>query len=352
VAVSQVLEIPYVPMKNPTQGRNAIRQVFERLGDTPFFLKTLRLSARLSFIPISTLNQIRRALTEELAQKLETARQGQIDSFIRDVDMSEPDSSGSASSSRWLLKTDQPSALLDVSPELLKSMKEIILVPTGEDLVAMDCVVNHLAAYTSIRISIPLLMRSWERARIQAMIQHFEKRGQQLWEVGNVYALSMLDAHQNKWDITANWPLYTLNGSAAKSLFELGIRRFTFAPEDTLENKIALAMKYPNRGEWPILRDVPLFISEACPLCATPCGGVRPTCQRPEIHWRHSSGEKITTYSKYGRAVTLFSQPQYPPSPPRGLPVLLRADFLFRPWDAETMSEILQKLFGTSGNSN
>jgi collagenase-like PrtC family protease len=81
-------------------------------------------------------------------------------------------------------------------------------------------------------------------------------------EIANVGALY---AFRNSTDLTADWPLYTLNSEAAEQWKELGIQQNVLSPEDTGDNLKALLHILGDRAIVPIYQHTPLMISATRP---------------------------------------------------------------------------------------
>jgi len=99
---------------------------------------------------------------------------------------------------------------------------------------------------------------------------------QQKWEAANVGGLNLL---QGKEDITADWPLYTLNTQAALQWKEQGVQRFVLSPEDDAENWFTLIEQLGDAAIVPVYQHTPLMISATKPAVniRTPAEGSGPT---------------------------------------------------------------------------
>ena len=93
------------------------------------------------------------------------------------------------------------------------------------------------------------------------------RSGWQRWQVSNIGALALLreaGLSQAEADLTADWPLYTMNRAAVETLCKLGLKRGTLSPDDTIENWSALLAQHSNMAEVLAYGDIPLAISAVC----------------------------------------------------------------------------------------
>jgi len=191
-----------------------------------------------------------------------------------------------------------------------------------------------------------MITRGWEQAALDDQIRHFWTAGHRRWEAANPAALALLP-ETNELDLSADWPLYTLNTTAWAEWQAQGIRRGTVAPEDTPDNAALLARQYPWQLVWPVHRDPPLFISESCPYAAQlgHCPGPK-ACTFTEQAYRSPAGETVLIVNRHCRFYTLHEQPQWVPVPP-DLPVVPRADFLYRMWTRDAIRDACTTLART-----
>ncbi|MBP5299934.1 MAG: U32 family peptidase, partial [Victivallales bacterium] len=117
------LEKPLEPAKNsPEQLFEAARKCFAKLGDTAFELQDLRVNnPEQLFVPVSTLNELRRKAAEEVAQLLDREQQenlGAITSAEAAWTPQPPPAVPERPS--WLLKVDRPFLLNLLSDEELE----------------------------------------------------------------------------------------------------------------------------------------------------------------------------------------------------------------------------------------
>ncbi|MCC7300841.1 MAG: hypothetical protein IT583_07160, partial [Verrucomicrobia bacterium] len=90
--------------------------------------------------------------------------------------------------------------------------------------------------------------------------------GVRKWETANIGGLNLL---QGKEDVSADWPLYTLNSQAALQWRAQGIQQFVLSPEDDAENIFALIEQLGAAVVVPLYQHTPLMISATKPAAAS-----------------------------------------------------------------------------------
>ena len=347
LAATAALAGPFAPAKNPETVPAALQSAFSKLGDTPFELRHLAHEGPALFIPVSQLNALRRDLTSALEQQLREARERHIEKAIGSLSLLNSDScvlNTPAGTSPFLLKTDQPSALLAAFPGGdVPRVTELIVELGRESVAQIEAALAQLPERIAVRFALPTIARAWDREDLLAQIRHFFDAGHRRWEAANLSALEFIP-RADDLDLSADWPLYTLNSAALAELRERGISRFAVSPEDTSENIAHLAARHPFALVWPIHRDPPLFISESCPRAAQQgrCPGPI-NCDFTEQSFVSKAGETIKTVNRNCRFFTLLEKPIVLPVPP-GLPLIPRADFLYRAWAPDALRRALAHL--------
>ncbi|MBQ9344601.1 MAG: U32 family peptidase [Kiritimatiellae bacterium] len=344
--------VPRATPRDPAANHAAAETALAKLGDTPFVLRHLHLPSpdALPFVPVSALNTLRRQLATTLQDAIETARTARLSGILATLDVPPPSRAAVALAPApsalppFLLKTDQPAALLDAlsapGVDLARISEVIVQLDPALPPDAAEALFAFLPPQVVRRVALPPVMRAWERPALRNAIRHHLSLGRAAWELANPYALELLPPalpDGTPLDLAADYPLYALNHSAADAMltdFPRPLSRLTFSPEDTLANTRLLAARDPWRYVWPVHRDPPLFIAENCPYAASrgACPGPA-RCPAPSagLPLKSSAGEAILLVTRHCRQYALLDVPQTHPLPP-GLPALPRADFLLRPW--------------------
>lgn len=343
LSASAAIDGPFPAARQADALPAAIRTAFSKLGDTPFELRHLSQEGPALFIPVSQLNTLRRALAAALEKALRAAREETVAAALASLDVPAAKPAAKAAEA-FLLKTDQPSALLAAFPGGdIPRVTELIIELGRETTAAIEAALAGLPPRIAVRLALPVITRSWDREQLTVQIRHFFDAGHRRWEAANLSALEFIP-RADDLDLSADWPLYVLNSSALAELGERGFSRFTVAPEDPVENIAALAARHPFSLVWPVHRDPPLFISESCPHAARlgRCPGTK-HCDFTEQSFISKAGEAVKTINRDCRFYTLLETPVALPIPP-GLPLIPRADFLIRTWAPDALRRALFQL--------
>ena len=92
-----------------------------------------------------------------------------------------------------------------------------------------------------LRLALPVIIREDQFESFRELIASLPD--QQKWEAANVGGLNLLrrvgspGLQEGEYDITADWPLYTLNTQAALQWREQGVGQFVLSPEDDADRK-------------------------------------------------------------------------------------------------------------------
>jgi putative protease len=347
LSAAVAIEGPFAAARNAEAMTTAIHTAFGKLGDTPFTLREFACEGPALFIPVSQLNTLRRDLTAALEQNLRAAREKHVDGIIESLSLLQPSAFSlqpSANTPAFLLKTDQPSALLAAFPGGdIPRITELTIELGRETTEQIEAVLAQLPPRIAVRFALPMITRAWDREALAAQIRHFFDAGHRRWEAANLSALEFIP-RAGDLDLSADWPLYALNSAALAELRERGLSRFTASPEDTADNIATLAARHPYALVWIVHRDPPLFISESCPHAAKlgKCPGPR-NCDFTEQAFTSKAGEAVRTVNRNCRFFTLLEKPVGLPVPP-GAPLVPRADFLYRAWTPDALRRALTHL--------
>ncbi len=238
-----ILPGPFEPARQPEKSAAALRQCFEKLGDTDWQLGELTLEGDPVFVPVSVLNDARRRLISDFS------------------------SLGPAAGSRFHHVEAFPST--PVLPAICWSVKSRVfqcLDGIDEFVLEIDParpeeIEKALAFYADkLRLALPVIIRDEDIAAFRKLIASLPN--QQKWEAANVGGLNLL---QGKADVAADWPLYTLNTQAALQWNEQGVQQFVLSPEDDAENWAALIEQLGGAAIIPVYQHTPLMISATRP---------------------------------------------------------------------------------------
>ncbi len=347
------VELPAVltAAKDAARMEAAARGAFEKLGDTEFELASFTLhNPQGLFAPVSLLNELRRRLCADLGAALAAQTTARLARLRREAD-DEPAPTVDAGEERWLLKIDKPGYLDTFEAEDWHEVEEVCVAAEVEPLPQLLAGLERLAGAVGrekIRLALPVITRRWEEQDLLARITALRAAGWQKWEAANVSAWALLGSSENQ-DLTADWPLYTLNSAAAAQLLALGARRVTLSPEDGLDNLRELLPKLGARAAVIVFQDTPLYIAETCPVASLTgqCPGPG-RCEFKELELVSDAGEQVLAINRRCRTYTINRLP-YCLAPRLGAlraagARRLRADFIYRPYTADEVRRLWREL--------
>ena len=261
----------FASARSPVGTRAAVLKAFERWGDTDWRLDGLTLDDPDGrFVPASVWNDLRRELGNALNSARRRARSERI--FAIPSPAAPP---MDATAEVWSLRLDAPPG------------------PWAADA---DEIVLPLAAAEGlddprVRAALPIVIRAGDAAAVGTRVSARLAAGGRRWEVGSLAGLEILRMRSeaagvpaSELDVTADWPLYTLNREALAQVRDLGVRRAVTSPEDDGENLCQRLRLDAGAMEVLVLQFTPLF------LAATPPGvdGAELRGRRGEryVEWR------------------------------------------------------------------
>ena len=238
-----VLPGPFEPARQPEKAAAALRQCFEKLGDTDWKLGGLILDGPAVFIPVSVLNDARRRLISDFSNLGPAAgcRFRHLENFPR--------------------TPVSPAICWSVKARDFKTLENIDEFVLEIDPSKPEEIEKAQAFYADkLRLALPVIIRDDEVAEFSKLIAALPDHLK--WEAANVGGLNLL---QGKADVTADWPLYTLNTPAALQWREQGIGQFVLSPEDDARNWYALIEELGGAAVVPVYQHTPLMISATRP---------------------------------------------------------------------------------------
>lgn len=293
----------YSPARNPERNAASIAESCAKLGETGFALAGFVLdNPDDRFAPVSQVNDLRRQVCARLADGLaaESARRHAEAAAIAAARL--PRCPDPAAPTRWSVRTDQPACLDGIA-----DADEVVL-----DLdPAADAGILRVAdrfGRDRIRLALPLVLRSWERDALRARIDAFAAQGFHRWLATNPDAWDLLPEDH---DIEADWTLSAWNSQAITEWFERGVRGVVLSPETELEDAEALVREWGDVATVVLHQDVPLMISEACPISAlgAVCGNCGPKRGLDETRLRAARGGDVVVATHDCRAVVMDAAP-------------------------------------------
>ncbi len=255
VKAEVVLSGPFEPARQPEKSADAVRQCFEKLGDTDCRLGELTLEGPAVFIPVSMLNDARRRLIGQFSEHWKNSREKlQIDQFG-----GRGSTRAVTSSSFWSVKVRDFPFDGAQGRQSLENIDEFVL---EIDPSRPEEIKKALASLPpdKLRLALPVIIREEDVAAFRELIERFSEHRK--WEAANVGGPNLLEG---KKDVVADWPLYTLNTQAALQWKEQGVQQFVLSPEDDAKNLFALIEQLGDAAVVPVYQHTPLMISATRP---------------------------------------------------------------------------------------
>jgi putative protease len=257
VQAELVLPGPFEEARQPDKAAASFRQSFEKLGDTGWRLGELSLEGPALFLPVSVLNDARRRLIDDFSNHWKKSRRN-----FQPLEKL-PDAPA-CSELFWSVKSRSFQPLEHIDEFVL----EIDPARPGE-------IEKAVAFYAGkLRLALPVIIRDEDIPAYQELISQSRpgvpvdpnerdaRSAFSTWEAANVGGLNLLNGKQ---DITADWPLYTLNTQAAVEWRTQGVRRFVLSPEDDAQNWFALIEQLGDAAIVPVYQYTPLMTSATRP---------------------------------------------------------------------------------------
>ncbi len=362
VEAELAVDKPFEPARSEDGMREAAERTFAKTGTT-----SLRVTSFLwtnphgLFVPVSTLNDLRRTLTDAVEKHLATARATRKLTIRQNMNLPRPPAAQPTAVPpplQWSIKVDDLTRLDAFSDAQWADVGEIVLdigAPAMAELSDRLAALQQKIGRERIRLALPLITREWEQADLAAKTAHCLRAGWRRWEASNLAAFDDLGLNSpasgtdSALDLTSDWPLFVLNPAAARQLLELQVSRFTLSPEDGLRNMSALVRQFPEAATVLAYQDTPLFISETCAFASgnEGCPG-RKNCGFMQMPIDSSKGESVLILNRNCRTVVVNHEPY---SLLAHLPALraaglrhARVDFSWRPRAPEEAASIWHDL--------
>lgn len=254
----------FTSAKDIIKMQNAIRQAFEKTGDTSLKLTDLTIQNNQSlFVPMSVLNELRRALYNQI----------EIVSAVPDIPQALSQKKSLSKLNKWIIKTDDIKTISEID---LNTCDEIWIVTD------MDFDANTLRNLPTdkIRLCLPPIIR--QSIKMQKIINALWAMGYKKYAIGNLSGLTFLP---DSADMMFDSQLSCLNSQAIAECLELGATGVFISPEDTMDN-IQKLTKMTDKIGVILYTDVPVFLSANC-VRENDCGA----CTQKPWHGELSNGK-------------------------------------------------------------
>lgn len=256
-----ILEGPFEPARQPEKAAAAIQKCFEKLGETAWKLDQLTLEGDPVFVPVSILNDARRRLIDEFSNiwKEQNANpprpsgtppeEGNLNNPLQGRG-GRSDATDGVGGVFWSVKSRVFQALENIDEFVLEI-----------DPARPEEIEKAQAFYADkLRLALPVIIRDEDANSFRELIERFSDHWK--WEAANVGGLNLL---QDKKDVIADWPLYTLNTQAALEWSGQGVQQFVLSPEDDADNFYSLIEQLGGAAIVPVYQHSPLMISATKP---------------------------------------------------------------------------------------
>jgi putative protease len=380
-AIEATVVVPgtFPAAKDAARLEAAARGAFEKLGSSAFALGAFRLvNPDSRFIPLSILNEARRACVATLEQRVAEARGARLGE-VRAACLTEGGDSPKAApaAARWSLKVDRLAFLDGFEERDWADVDEVLVEIAREPLARLEQGVARVGAAVGrerVRLALPALTRKWEEADIRRKVTALREAGWRKWEAANIAAWRLLDLNapspyplpprergnngpssgvlpqgERVADLATDWSVYVVNHLAAQQVLAMGATRFALSPEDGLENVRALVSQFGARATVIVYQDTPQFLAESCAY-ANLIGGCpgKGNCLFENMALESDDGERLLALDYRCRTIVVNQQPYciapYGKELAAAGAVSLRADFVYRPYAPEDVRRVWRLL--------
>lgn len=359
IKTTLLLDNPLSPARKPDPDAAELKAAFSRLGDTAFSLAGIRVSnPGALFVPKSILNELRRKAANDIQHALE-ADHAQTASRIISALMKSPPANSRICEPTPVtcsLKIDSPFFLNLFDDNDIQSVSELVVaidkIPNAELQDTLDALAYRMGGRNKIRIAMPPISRTALPTDWEPVANLLFHNGWRRWEIANIGAWKILrdtGADIQNLNVTADWPLYATNSTAAELWRECGAKRVTASPEDSLDNICTLAHILGPALTVPIYQDPVLARSAVCAMSSINgfCPGKK-NCTFSSLQLTNNRAQSLLAFNNNCSTVILDANPL---NLTGDLPQLLnagarsfRADFLWKDYPPTTVRTIWRSI--------
>ncbi len=316
-----VVEGHFEPAVDYEKVEPAIEKAFSKTGETVWTLQNIHiLNQDQLFVPVSILNDLRRQLLDMICPD---EKYGYLPNISACTHYAEP---------KWIIKTDHPEVLSHID---LSTVDEVMVAVSP----ATDWKALRRLPKNKVRLALPAVCRKNKMATFVSLINDLLAQGYRKWEIANYWGLNVLP--EKGIDLSFDSSIYTMNTQAVAMAKEFGAGRITLSLEDGLSNMHTLVKTSPLPTVMVLYQDVPLFTSAVC-LRSNDCQN----CSQGEKWLTLKKG--TTTYQALSKDchIMLFSEKPLCLAAEREdiKPDYYRVDFCYKPYSAEQVAEIFEKI--------
>lgn len=305
------------PARDAGRMAQSARAAFEKLGDTRFRLAELAWrDPGGRFVPLSRLNDARRALTGALDAAISADVRARAEAARAELAAEPTLVPGADDRIRFAVKVDRLETLDAFEGEDFEGADDVIVdvgLLAGRDLPERLDALAVRAGHARVRLALPIVVRAWEERALRGRVDALRAAGYRRWEVTGPASWTLLGlagGDAGGLDLTSDWSLHVVNRAAARQLREMGVGRVTLSTEDVRANLAALLGRLGPAAAVVAYEDSPLFISESCPYAnlAGACPGPA-DCTFESMELTSSHGGRALVVNERCRAFTLNEAP-------------------------------------------
>jgi U32 family peptidase len=340
--------------RDPAKTARSARAAFEKLGDTRFRLAALDWRDPAGrFVPVSRLNEARRALAEALGAAITADARARA--HAARAELAAAPAATTTDRPGFTVKIDRLETLDAFEREDFDDADDVIvdlgLLPLRGLAERLDALAAR-AGRDRLRLGLPLIVRGWEERALRARVEALRAAGYRRWEVTGPASwaqLGLAPGDAGGLDLSSDWSLHAVNRASARQLRAMGVGRVTLSTEDVRANLGRLLGELGAAASVVVYEDSPLFISESCPYANLAGGCPGPAdCTFEAMALTSSHGGKALVVNERCRSFTLNDVP-FNLSP--RLAALreagarsFRVHFVHRPYPPERAREIWRAL--------
>ena len=314
---------PYDAARDPAKMAASARAAFEKLGDTRFQLEGLDWrDPDGRFVPVSRLNEVRRALCEALDAAVTADARARGEAAR--AELAAPPQPVKDGPVGFTVKVDRLETLDAFEGEDFDGAGDVVvdlgLLPLRGLAERLDALAARVGR-ERLRLGLPLIVRGWEERALAARVEALLAAGHRRWELTGPASWALLGLRPGDpgapasgstagLDLTSDWSLYAVNRAAARQLQAMGVGRVTLSTEDVRANATALLGRLGPAASVVVYEDSPLFISESCPYANLAGGCPGPAdCTFEQLELTSSHGGKALVVNERCRSFTLNEVP-------------------------------------------
>jgi hypothetical protein len=326
--------------RQPGKTQEAFQKAFERLGETEWALESLEVQDPDGrFVPASLLNEARRSVAEGLSAARQRARAVRLRAVGAAFEAVRFDAA-TAPAHGWSVKIRTAEQVSGFEVEDWAAVCEVVLAPASplDELAVLQAVacIRERSGMRPVRVALPTILRGAERDSWRLALGRLARKGViGGWEISNPGGWGLLQAAGlpgDGADVSADWPLYSMNRLAIRHWLEAGLRQVVLSPEEERGNLRQLLQRAGAFALPLVFQYVPLFLSENAPVW----GEGHEAGVADEVVGRSGDAYRVQTFD--GRTVVTDTSPYCVAGRLTELQdagaTRFRADFVYGPADA------------------